>query len=57
MARREWAIVGCLCTLGVGLLVYMVIFSLGPNNPISAICDVGILAIESDAYQRVFEVL
>ena len=55
IARREGAIVGCLYTLGVGLLVYLAIVELGPSNPISAICYVGILAIAYDAYQRVFK--
>jgi len=55
IARVERAIVGCLYTLGIGLLLYLAVFELGPGNPVSAICYVGILAIGYDAYHRVFK--
>ena len=53
-ARREGAIVGCLYTLGIVGLSYLVVQT-GYLNPLSVLWFSGIAVICFDAYRRVFK--
>ncbi len=53
-ARREGAIVGCLYTLGIVGLSYLV-GQTGPFDPLSVLWYSGILVIVYDAQRRIFK--
>ncbi len=53
-ARREGAIVGCLYTLGIVGLSYLVVQT-GYLNPLSVLWYSGILVIVYDAQRRIFK--
>ena len=52
-ARREGAIVGCLYTLGIVGLSYLV-FQTGPLDPLSVLWYSGIAVICFDGQRRIF---
>ena len=53
-ARREGAIVGCLYTLGIVGLSYLVVQT-GPFDPLSVLWYSGIAVICFDAHRRIFK--
>ena len=53
-ARREGAIVGCLYTVGIVGLTYLVVQT-GPFDPLSVLWYSGMLVICFDAQKRVFK--
>ena len=51
-ARREGALIGCLCTLSVIWPLYVAFLQYGQTHPVSALCYGGVAVVLAEAYVR-----